>query len=150
MWPESRVNLGDVDRATCQGIALNYQGSNCLRPFLLLMASMMTLVSRRNVAISAGGYLFEALIIFTAQFADVFGRTLFQLGMILLIPCHERVEGLQLAQAPKLLFSSLGKKAAALPAADQAVNLLSNWSDRTTCVRRFRGIKSISRPSGLC
>ncbi len=73
---------------------------------------------------SAEGHFFEALIVFATQLADVLGRPLFQLGMILFIPGDEGIEGLKLAPAHKLLLSRLGEKAAAMAASDYAVNLL--------------------------
>ena|ERR1035438_6233898 len=73
---------------------------------------------------SSGGYFFKPLIVFPAQFADVPGGTLFQLGMICFVPSHKGVKGLELAPAHKLLFGRLRQKAAALPAADYLVYLL--------------------------
>jgi len=73
---------------------------------------------------SAAGHFLEALIVFTAQLADVLGRPLFQLGMILFIPGDEGIEGLKLAPAHQFLLGRLGEKAAALAASHYAVNLL--------------------------
>src|SRR2546427_4110105 len=53
---------------------------------LPLMASMMTLVSSRNVAISAGVHFLKTLLILPAQLGHPLGSSLFEFGMIFVFP----------------------------------------------------------------
>src|ERR1035441_9907477 len=57
--------------------------SKTRRPRLPFSASMMTQVSKRNVAMSTAGYFFEALVVFLAQLLDPLGRSLLEFGMVL-------------------------------------------------------------------
>ena len=79
---------------------------------------MMTLVSRSNVAILAGGYFLKALIVFTAELANVPGSTLLQLRMVFFVPGHELIEGLELPPADELFLGRLGDETTALPTTD--------------------------------
>src|ERR1017187_6294582 len=94
------------------------------RPRLLLSASMMTLVSRRKVAISAAGYFLEALVVFLAQLFDPLGSSLLEFGMVLVLPGAGRgFRGFDLAEAHQFLFRRLGQKSAAPALADEGVDL---------------------------
>src|ERR1039457_6458597 len=94
------------------------------RPRLPFSASMMTLVSRRKVAISAAGYFFEALGGFLAQLFDPLGRSLLEFGMVLVLPGAGRgFRGFDLAEAHQFLFRRLGQKSAATALADEGVDL---------------------------
>ena len=85
---------------------------------------MMTVVSRRNVAILAGGYFFKSALVFLAQFADVLGSSLLQLGMVFLFPGNESVKGLKLAATHEFFLGGLGDEAAALAVAHQGIDFL--------------------------
>src|ERR1035437_951725 len=94
------------------------------RPRLLFSASIMTQVSKRNVAMSPAGYFFEAPVVFLAQLLDPLGGPLLELGMVLVFPgTGGGFQGFDLAQAHQLLFRRLGEKSTAPPLADDGVNL---------------------------
>src|SRR5258708_5507994 len=76
---------------------------------LLLRESMITLVSRRNVAISAGGRFFKALVVFAAQLLYPLGRSLLELGVVLILPRTSNCfQGLDLPEAHELFLGRLG------------------------------------------
>src|ERR1035438_5246074 len=56
------------------------------RPRLPSSASIMTQVSKRNVAISTAGHFFEALVVLLAQLLDPFVGPLPEFGMVLVFP----------------------------------------------------------------
>src|SRR5260370_31019114 len=88
------------------------------RPRLLFSASIMTQVSKRNVAISTSGYFFEALIVLLAQLLDPLGCSLLEFGMVLVLPgTGGGFQGFDLAQAHQFLLRRLGEKSAAPPLA---------------------------------
>src|ERR1039457_7470752 len=60
--------------------------SKTRRPRLPFSASMMTQVSKRNVAVSTPCYFLEALVVFLAQLLDPLGRSLLEFGMVLVFP----------------------------------------------------------------
>lgn len=89
----------------------NSQGG---RPRLLFSASIMTQVSKRNVAMSTAGYFFEPLVVFLAQLFDRLGGSLRELGMVFVFPrTGGGFQGSDLAQAHQLLFRCLGEKCTA-------------------------------------
>jgi hypothetical protein len=47
---------------------------------------MRTLVSRRRIAMSAGGHFFEAPVVFAAQPLHPLGGSLFEFRVILILP----------------------------------------------------------------
>src|ERR1039458_7814583 len=82
------------------------------RPRLLFSASIMTQVSKRDVAMSTAGYFFEALVVFLAQLFDPLGCSLLEFGMVLVLPgTGGGFQGFDLAQAHQFLFRRLGEKA---------------------------------------
>src|SRR5712691_9834787 len=96
----------------------NSSRRRCRRSFLLLMASMITLVSRRKVAMLAGGYFFETLLVLLAQFAHPLGRSTLEFGVVFVLPGDDVIQGFELPQPHELAFRGLGQKTAPLPAAD--------------------------------
>src|SRR5437016_2566928 len=69
---------------------LTRSSSSVGRARLLFKTSMMTLVSSRNVAISAGGDFFKALVVFATQLLHPLGGSLFELGMVFVLPGSRR------------------------------------------------------------
>src|SRR5258708_20439125 len=75
---------------------------------LLLRESMITLVSRRNVAISAGRRFFKALVVFAWQLLYPLGRSLLELGVDLILPRSINcVQGLELPAVHYPFLASL-------------------------------------------
>src|ERR1035437_7797618 len=94
------------------------------RPRLLFSTSIMTQVSKRNVAMSTAGYFFKALVVFLAQLLDPLGGPLLKFGMVLVLPgTGGGFQGFDLAQAHQLLFCRLGEKSTAPPLADDGIDL---------------------------
>src|SRR5450432_2170205 len=86
--------------------------------------SIITLVSRSGVAMSAGGYFFKAMVVFAAQLLHPLGGSLFELGMVLVLPgTGNRFQCLDLAQSHQFLFCRLGEKRTAAPLADDGIDL---------------------------
>src|ERR1700687_2670302 len=92
--------------------------SSAGRSRLLFNASIMTQVSKRNVAMSTAGQFFEALVVLLAQLLDPFRGPLLELGMVLVFPgAGGGFQGFDLTQAHQLLFRRLGEKSTAPPLA---------------------------------
>src|ERR1700733_15716558 len=93
--------------------------------FFSLRASMMTLVSRRNIAISASRHFAKAGLGFLAQFPNPLGRTLLELRMVLVFPSAGRIfESRDLPAAHQLFLSGFANETAALTRANQTVDFL--------------------------
>src|ERR1039458_8689832 len=91
---------------------------------LLFSASIMTQVSKRNVAMSTPGYFFEPLVVFLAQLFDPLGCSFLEFGMVLVLPgTGGGFQGFDLAQAHEFLFCRLGEKSTAPPLADDGIDL---------------------------
>src|SRR5258708_9889371 len=94
------------------------------RPRLLFNTSIMTQVSKRNVAISTSGYFFEALVVLLAQLFDPLGCSILQFGMVLVLPgtgCG--FQGFDLAQAHQFVFRRLGEQSTTPSFADDGIDL---------------------------
>jgi hypothetical protein len=75
------------------------------------------------VATLAGRHFLKALLIVPAQLVEQLGCSVFQLGMILILPgTGSSVDGFELAQPHKLFFSGLGEEFAAASFAHNGVN----------------------------
>src|ERR1035438_5442526 len=104
--------------------ALTRSTSRAGRPRLLFSTSIITQVSRRNVAMSTAGQFFEACVVLLAQLLDPFRGSLLEFGMVLVFPgTGGGFQGFDLAQTHQFLFRRLGQKSAAPALADQGVDL---------------------------
>src|ERR1039457_1502910 len=104
--------------------ALTRSRSRAGRPRLLFSTSIITQVSKRNVAMSAASQFFEARVVLLAQLLGPFRGPLLEFGMVLVFPgTGGGFQGFDLAQAHQLLFRRLGEKSAAPPLADESVDL---------------------------
>src|ERR1035437_2264187 len=85
---------------------------------------MMTLVSSRYTAMSAGGECREALVVFSPQLLHTLGGPLLEIGVIPVFPRPGGgFEGLDLPQAHQFFLRGPREKRATAPFADQNVNL---------------------------
>src|SRR5260370_22580622 len=117
------------------------------RARLLFNASIMTQVSKRNVAISTSGYFFEALVVLLAQLFDPLGCSILQFGMVLVLPgtgCG--FQGFDLAQAHQFLFRRLGEKSTAPSFTDDGINLGTQFLGADD-VGTLDGHKDFHRPT---
>src|SRR5580658_6237440 len=76
---------------------------------LLFSTSMMTLVSSKKVAMSAGGYFIEAQVVLPTETLHPFGSALLELRVVLVLPgagCG--FQSLDLTQTQELSLSCLG------------------------------------------
>src|ERR1035437_8043550 len=94
------------------------------RPRLLFSASIMTQVSKRNVAMSPAGYFFEAPVVFLAHLLDPLGGPLLEVGLLSILPgAGGGFQGFDLTQAHQLLFRGVSEKITAPALADDRVDL---------------------------
>jgi hypothetical protein len=124
--PEPGIDFGDVDRATGQGVALLDQIRKKLPAAFLVVDGVDDDAGIEEISGHglAGGYFFKALVVFTTQLADVFGGALLQFRVVLFVPGHQLIKGLELTPPHEFLLGRLGDKNAALPTAHQGVNVL--------------------------